>query len=255
MFTGAAHMKTDWNNVATWYDEYLKGDDTYQAQVIAPNLLRMLELTPKSTVLDLACGQGYFSRLCALSGAQVVGVDQSEALIAVAQKESTTAVEYIIGDATALTLEKTFTRIFSVLALENIQAVRDMVHGATALLEDDGKIVFVMLHPAFRIPKHSDWGFNEKKDVQYRIVEKYLSEVAIPIELHPFRGSVKTETVTFHRSLQWYMKTFRSAGLAVTNIEEWISHKTSEKGARQRAEDKARREIPMFLAIELKKVA
>ena len=50
-------MKTDWDNVASWYDKHLEGSDTYQAQVIAPNLLRMLDIKKGEAVLDLACGQ------------------------------------------------------------------------------------------------------------------------------------------------------------------------------------------------------
>lgn len=44
------------------------------------------------------------------------------------------------------------------------------------------------------------------------------------------------------------------AGFAVTNMEEWISHKKSEKGPRSKAEDKARREFPLFLAIAARKL-
>jgi hypothetical protein len=111
-----------------------------------------------------------------------------------------------------------------------------------------------LLHPAFRTPQHTDWGFDSKKTVQYRKVEKYLSEIAISIELAPFKGEKKAVTTTFHRSLQWYMKAFRNAGFAITSLEEWNSHKKSQPGPRQAAEDNARKEIPMFLALELKKV-
>ncbi|MBI2075302.1 MAG: SAM-dependent methyltransferase, partial [Candidatus Harrisonbacteria bacterium] len=40
------------------------------------------------------------------------------------------------------------------------------------------------------------------------------------------------------------------AGFAVTDMEEWVSHRTSERGPRAKAEDRARREIPLFLAIK-----
>ncbi len=36
-------------------------------------------------------------------------------------------------------------------------------------------------------------------------------------------------------------------GFAVTRLEEWISNKKSQKGPRVTAEDKARKEIPLFL--------
>ena len=49
---------TSWGGVASWYDDYLKDEDTYQAKVIAPNLMRMLNLKEGERVLDVACGQG-----------------------------------------------------------------------------------------------------------------------------------------------------------------------------------------------------
>ena len=64
-------LKTDWDNISVWYEGYLQGEDTYQAKVIAPNLLRMLEVKKGESVLDLACGEGFFSRLVAGSGAVV----------------------------------------------------------------------------------------------------------------------------------------------------------------------------------------
>ncbi|MFZ4500406.1 MAG: class I SAM-dependent methyltransferase [Minisyncoccia bacterium] len=246
--------QTQWDNVSRWYDEYLKGDDTYQAKVIAPNLLRMLDPKEGERVLDVASGQGYFSRLIAKSGAMVVGVDASKELVEVAARQASVNESYRVGDAQALPAMKlgSFDAVFSVLAFENIKNIPKVLEGMNDCLKKEGKAVVVLLHPAFRIPQHSDWGYDMKKGVQYRKTEKYLSEVSIPIELSPFRGAKKITTTTFHRSLQWYAKAFRNAGFAITNLEEWISHKKSEAGPRQSAEDTARKEIPMFLAIELR---
>ncbi len=257
-------MKTDWNNVAQWYDNYLEGDDTYQAAVIAPNILRLIDPKKGKRLLDVACGQGYFARLCADKGAEVVGVDQSAVLIEKAKTQAGEKEFYVVGNAETLDAYKLemFDTVFTVLALENIKNITAVMEGIQQVVKPDGKVVFVLLHPAFRIPQHSDWGYDSKKTVQYRKVEKYLSEVSIPIELSPFKGKSThstgsgqaTTTVTFHRSLQWYMKAFRNAGFAITNIEEWNSHKKSQPGPRQVAEDAARKEIPMFLALELRKI-
>ena len=57
-------LDTSWNKVASWYDELLTtDDDSYQTKVIAPNLLRILDLKKGELVYDLACGQGYFSNI------------------------------------------------------------------------------------------------------------------------------------------------------------------------------------------------
>jgi len=249
--------ETNWNNVAHWYDSYLKGDDTYQAKVIAPNLARMLSVSEGNRVLDVACGQGYFARLIADTGAIVVGVDSATELVEIAARQAEHNESYRVGDAEKLSAMKlgTFDAVFSVLAFENIKNISKVLEGMNDCLKKEGKVVLVLLHPAFRIPQHSDWGYDMKRNVQYRKTEKYLSEVSIPIELAPHsRGGKKEVTTTFHRSLQWYMKAFRNAGFAIANLEEWISHKKSDAGPRQVAEDNARKEIPMFMAIELRKI-
>jgi ubiquinone/menaquinone biosynthesis C-methylase UbiE len=253
-----SETQTDWDNVAHWYDNYLVGEDTYQSVVIAPNILRLIAPQKGKRILDVACGQGYFAHLCAEQGAEVVGIDQSSVLIEKAKVVATERELYIVGNAETLDAYRleTFDTVFSVLALENIKNIPAMMEGIEHVVKPDGTVVVVLLHPAFRIPQHADWGYDSKKTVQYRKVEKYLSQVTIPIELAPFKGTGDTKkisTVTFHRSLQWYMKAFRNAGFAITNIEEWISHKKSQPGPRQQAEDAARKEIPMFLALELKK--
>ena len=63
----------------------------------------------------------------------------------------------------------------------------------------------------------------------------------------------KKTTISFHRPLQYYAKIFAANNFSITRIEEWISHKESEKNAkRKKEEDIARKEIPMFMMIEIK---
>lgn len=249
-------LEQGWSNVATWYDEYLKGDDTYQAQVILPNVVRMIAPENGMRILDLACGQGYFARALAQTGAQVVGIDASAELLEAADAQSNgLKIMYKQGNVEKLDeAYGVYDASLCVLALENIKNIQAMMNGVSDALKADGKLVLVMLHPAFRIPKHSDWSYAKETDTQYRKVGKYLSEVSIPIELHPHKGSASITTTTYHRPMQWYMKAFRNAGFAITNMEEWISHKKSQPGPRQAAEDAARKEFPMFLALELKKL-
>ena len=64
----------------------------------------------------------------------------------------------------------------------------------------------------------------------------------------------KEYTYSFHRSLQDYMKAFENASLGIVRIEEWISHRESNQGPRKKAEDNARKEFPLFMAIALKKI-
>ena len=67
---------SSWGGVAEWYDKHLEeGKDTYQEAVIAPNLIRVVGPKKGMKIVDIACGQGFFSRKFAERGADVVGAD------------------------------------------------------------------------------------------------------------------------------------------------------------------------------------
>lgn len=135
-----------------------------------------------------------------------------------------------------------------ILALQNIENVAGVFAECARVLKPTNRLLMVMNHPAFRIPQHSSWGWEENK-VQYRAIDEYLSESRTKIQMHP-GGDPKATTISFHRPLQWYVKLLAKHGFAVTRLEEWISNKKSQKGPRAKAEDKARKEIPLFLCIE-----
>ena len=79
-----------------------------------------------------------------------------------------------------------------------------------------------------------------KKDIRYYINKSI------------FITATNTDVGKTH-ACEKFLKYFAKNGFAVTRLEEWISHKESEKGLRKLAEDKARKEIPMFMMIEVKK--
>lgn len=255
---------TSWNEVASWYDKLLKGDDNYQVKVILPNLLRVLALKKGENVYDLACGQGYFANVFAHEGANVVASDLSKNLIETAKKNSRPAslsqggekISFYITPAhrAQFLKDNTIDTIVVVLAIQNIENVNDVLAECKRVLKKDGRIVLVLNHPAFRVPQGSDWFFSD--GIQSRIVSKYLTPSKIFIDMTPGEKNPKKKikTVSFHRSLQDYMKLFSKNGFVISRLEEWISHKQSGAGPRQSAEDNARKEIPMFMCLEIKKL-
>jgi hypothetical protein len=82
-----------------------------------------------------------------------------------------------------------------------------------------------------------------------------MSDSKIKIDMTPGESDPKRKksTVSFHRPLQSYFKALNKADLSVTHLEEWISHKKSQKGPRAAEEDRTRKEIPMFLMLEASK--
>ncbi len=244
--------ETSWGKVADWYDNLLETDaDSYQRQVILPNLLRLVEPKAGQRILDLACGTGFFARELAKSGAEVVGVDISAELINLAKKQESQGISYFISPAHELSMlpSASVDAVTNILAIQNIAEVKQVFAEVKRVLKPGTKFIIVMNHPAFRLPKNSSWGWDEERQIQYRRLDRYMSEMKTGINMHPGKGEVAM-TVSFHRPLQYYFKLLVNAGLTVTRLEEWSSHKTSERGPRQRAEDVARKEFPLFLCLE-----
>lgn len=248
---------TSWGKVAKWYDELIENDENYQKDVILPNLLRLMSLDKKDSVLDVACGQGFFVREFSKTSGSVTGVDVSKELIDLAKEHIINNEKYFVSPSHNLSFleSNSVDKISIILALQNIEKTKETLKEFNRVLKNNSKVYLVLNHPSFRIPKKSDWGFDEDTKTQYRKISHYMSEQMIKIDMNPGEKDIKKKeyTFSFHRPLQYYFKIFNECGFKVTGLEEWCSNKTSQVGPRKAAEDKARREIPMFMFIELLK--
>lgn len=257
-------LSTSWGGVADWYSDLLTGNDTYQAKVILPNLLRLMPVKKGETVLDLGCGTGFFSRALAHEGAKVVGVDIGEALIAAAKRAGEKNIEYHVASTDKIPfIPAAFAdQALIVLALQNMENAAGTLAECARVLKPGGRLHLVLNHPAFRVPQASSWGWDselpgfdgEGSGVQYRRVDKYLSESKVKIQMHPGSDPEKI-TWSFHRPLQFYFKLLRKNDLVVSRLEEWSSHTKTPAGPRAEAENRARAEFPLFLYLEIIKSA
>lgn len=246
---------TSWNSVAGWYDDMLEAGGTYQSDLMLPNVMRLLGLKKGERVLDLACGQGFFSREFFKAGASVTGVDLSNNLVALAERQSPKDIRFVAAPADRLSFlpDGSMDAVACISAIQNIKNVAGVFAESFRILKKGGRMLLVMNHPAFRIPKRSSWGFDEEKKIQYRRVDEYISESESAITMNP--GSTVSETtVSFHHPLQFYFKALAKAGFAVTRFEEWTSNKQSQPGPRANVENKARKEFPLFLALEARRL-
>ncbi|MBL8030195.1 MAG: class I SAM-dependent methyltransferase [Candidatus Doudnabacteria bacterium] len=246
-------QNTSWGNVANWYEKVVSDDASYQNTVIKPNLLRMLNLKAGELVLDVACGSGFFAREFGCIGAKVTGVDIGQELIKIAKQQDPKGV-YLVANAEKMENIKssTYDAAVIILALQNIKNYQNTVSEISRILKPGGRCVVVLNHPAFRVPGKSSWEYDSKQNVQYRRVDSYLTESSKVMDMHPGKKVFNT-TYSFHRPLQAYFKAFYKNQLVVENLEEWVSLKKSDSGPRAKAENIARKEFPLFMAIELVK--
>lgn len=245
---------TSWGKVAGWYDEHLKSDNTYHEQVVAPNILRVVNLKPEESLLELGCGQGFFVEKFSRLSEKVVGVDLGKELIEIAKKKIPKA-KFSVGNAESekILVGEKFNVITIILALQNMKNLGAVVKNLDRLLTDNGKVLIVLNHPSFRVAKNSEWGIDKERSIQYRRVDAYMSEMEIDIDMTPGKTSGKQITVSYHRPLQVYSKAFSKAGFGIVKIEEWISHRKSA-GVHAKMEDTARKEIPLFMCLVLKRI-
>lgn len=246
-----AQNKSSWQPVHQWYNELVGEKGHYYHQnVILPRVKELLNVTDSDAVLDLACGQGVLARQLP-EGTEYYGVDVARSLIESAQDQSENPRHHFaVADLTRPTfpVEKNdFTHAAIILALQNIKRPDQVFKHAASHLKTGGKFLVVLNHPAFRIPRQSSWGIDESKKTQYRRIDRYLSQMEIPIQAHP--GQAKSSvTWSYHFPLSDYMNGLVDAGFVITRFEEWNSDKTSQ-GKAAKMENRSRSEIPMFAAI------
>jgi SAM-dependent methyltransferase len=246
---------TSWESVSTWYDKAV-GDSGhyYHQKIILPKIAKLLSFKEGMTgsLLDLACGQGILSRYIPDS-LSYQGIDISPSLLEAAKEKNTLPNRsFSLFDITKpfILQKKDYDLCTIILAIQNLEKPLEALKNAAKHLRPGGKLLLVMNHPCFRIPKFSSWETTE--EVQYRCVDHYLTPIKIPIQANPSLGNKSPITFSFHHPLSSWISYLSQAGFTLENLEEWSSDKKST-GKYAEREDIARREIPLFLTIKAQK--
>lgn len=250
-------MDTDsWESAEKWYESCVGEKGHYYHQsIIFPNVMKLLELSKEASLLDLGCGQGVLARQIP-DKIIYYGVDSSKSLIDQAKKMTKKqSAQFFVADVSkAIPVEKKdFDCACFILSLQNMEHPDRALAVASKHLKINGKLLITLNHPCFRIPRQSNWGVDVNAKLQYRKINCYMTPQVIPIQTHPGKGDRSSTTYSYHHPLSSYSSWLMAEGLSILKIEEWCSDKKSE-GAKARMEDRARKEIPLFLTILAKKI-
>jgi toxoflavin synthase len=181
-----------------------------------PTLFGLLGEPSGLSVLDLACGSGFYSRLLRAAGAsRVVGVDLSRGMIDLARREeadSPLGVEYHVGDAAALELREPFHAVFAAYLFNYARSADEllaMCRSVARHLGPGGLLVAVINNP-------------EQPQAGYERIRKYgytksarwpLAEgSAITHTMFPEGGSAFSFE-NYYLSLATHHRAFHAAGL------------------------------------------
>lgn len=244
---------TSWEPVGNWYNGIVGNEGHYYHRtLVLPGIFRLLELSENSSgaLLDLACGQGVLAKQLPKK-MSYTGIDLSATLIKSAKQTSTCkSHEFIVSDVSKPlpVNKKDFSAATIILALQNIEHGEKVIQNAMRHLEKNGKLLIVLNHPCFRIPRQSSWDVDQAKKIQYRRIDRYFNEMKIPIQMHPGKGAESPTTWSFHHPLTTYSQWLFNAGFQIAKIEEWCSDKVST-GKQAVMENRSREEIPLFMAI------
>lgn len=249
---------TSWDSVADWYDGWMgqQGGD-YHRQVAIPAVLQLLQPVACETVLDVGAGQGVLASYLQRAGMVYMGVEASPRLVRQARRRHK-AARFVQGDARVLDHvagieENGFDTAVFLLSIQDMDPLEAVLNNVAWALKPDGRLVILMTHPCFRIPRQSGWGWDAKRKLRYRRIDRYLTALRVPLkQTRRGKGSV---TRSFHRPLQAYINGLANCGLLVEQVQEIPLEDVAVLGnGRLKAEKRASAEIPLFLGIRARKV-
>ncbi len=107
------------------------------------SLIDMLAPRPGERILDLGCGSGQLTAKIAESGAQVMGLDRSEEMIAEA-RSNFPALNFDVADAANFTLDPPFDAVFSNAALHWVKDADGVARSVARALHPGGRFVVEM---------------------------------------------------------------------------------------------------------------
>lgn len=251
---GHAREETSWERVATWYDGWVgdRGSDYHRALAI-PAVLELLDPREGEAILDVGGGQGVLAPYLAESGARVTVVDASRRLITAAKRRHARlrGVRFLVGDARELHAvagldAAAYDAAAFLLSIQDMDPLESVMRSVDWALRPASRVVLLMTHPAFRVPRHSGWGTDEGRKLHYRRIDSYLEPMAVPMK--SLGGGPPTRS--FHRPISEYVNGLAAIGFATDAMLEIPDLPPQRRpGKAARADDRAQREIPLFLAL------
>lgn len=222
-----------WNAKAEFWDARMGEGNAFHRLMIGPAAERLLDLQAGELVLDVACGNGQFSRRMAVLGARVVATDFSSRFLELARAREKAGeapegrIEYRQIDATdesqLLTLGKgRFDAAVCNMALMDMPEIEPLLQALTMLLKPRGRFVFTIQHPAFN--SSNVRMLAEDEDRNGSLVMTHWLKVSRYLHLPPSKGCGMPDEPAphyyFHRPLSEVLGTCFRNGFVMDGIEE-----------------------------------
>ncbi len=271
-----AYGRCEWDLGAKAWDEIARDQGTpYQRAYIDPIMMKIIGPVRGKRMLEIGCGNGYFSRKLARCGAKAVGTDVSDAMIRHARKreeENPTGARFFRRDAARLSgfRKSSFDLAVANMCLMDMPDAKGAIRRAAGLLKPGGRLIFSITHP-LTCDFTQQWRIHKVGKKRYfgRFVYRYLTPFTHRVNFW-ISGNPLFMKRDYHRPIGEYVHNLLEAGLDLTHFKELRAHRKviraprgsgdismSRTKYRTPAEKEmkvlAGREIPLFLVIAAQK--
>jgi len=255
-----AETRELWDRKAAFWDDRFGEGNEFHRLLIEPAALRLLDIQPDETVLDIACGNGALSRRLAGLGAQVLAFDFSSVFLERARARSTALADritYQMVDATdrdqLLALgEGRFDAAVAGMALMDMPAIDALAEALTRLLRPDGRLVFTVAHPCFNSNAVAMQAETEEREGRLGVAHamKITGYLDVPPGLGAGMPGESNPHYYFHRPLSQLLAPFFSSGFVLDGLEEPAFPQIDDARALSWA---SYHQIPPILAVRLRR--
>jgi trans-aconitate methyltransferase len=180
----------------TWNTEAYAANGRFVAN-LASAVVELLNPQPNEQILDLGCGDGALTQQLAATGAIVLGVDSSPAMLAAARQRNLDVEQH---DATALPYQQQFDAIFSNAALHWITGIS----GQQATLAG----IYRALRPGGRFVAEMGGHGNIA-----------AIRTALQATLAPFHIDAEAAAASFYPAPAIYRRLLEAAGFTIQSID------------------------------------
>ena len=219
-------MATDYNAIAKEYQASKL--QPWRKHIEAYSLLKLAGDLSNKDVLDLACGEGFYTRQLKLRGANnVEGVDISNAMIQLArtaEEQNPLGITYHKYDVSNLALNKQFDLITASYLLNYAKTAEELIQFGKAIakhLNPGGRFVTINSNPSYKevVNTTFKYGFTREN-------ESYLEGGEVVYRFYQANES-HIEVVNYHLERHTHEIALEQAGLS--NIQ-WHDTELSPEG-------------------------
>ncbi len=240
-----------WNAIG---DEWFELAQTGEARncFIMPQMLGYMGDVKEKRILDLACGEGGYSRELTKRGAKLVAVDCSkkaiEYAVKLAEKENLSIEHFVRNSNDLFGIEsETFDIVLCSMMLMDCEDFEGTLKEVVRVLKPGGSVYASVIHPCF--DGNHDTGIGRQgTGIDREVVVKNYFEPR-EWEAPLYQGTIPV--IWRHRTMEDYVKTFVKAGLAIVDLNE---PRASDEQAKISVPMAWLQKIPLYLYWELKKL-